>query len=110
MIRNPTECERKQHGRRSLGLVFGADLVDRPKPAPDLFLLAARRMGASPPRCLVIEDSVPGVTAAIPAGVRAIGFYGGAHCLEGHEQQLVMAGASAVFNNMNDLKHLIADR
>jgi HAD superfamily hydrolase (TIGR01509 family) len=90
--------------------VFGADLVDRPKPAPDLFLLAARRIGVSPPRCLVIEDSVPGVNAAIAAGMRAIGFYGGAHCFKGHEQQLVAAGASAVFNNMNDLKRLIADR
>jgi HAD superfamily hydrolase (TIGR01509 family) len=58
--------------------VFGADLVDRPKPAPDLFLFAAERMGVAPSRCLVIEDSAPGVTAAIAAGMRAIGFYGGA--------------------------------
>jgi hypothetical protein len=42
--------------------------------------------------------------------MRAIGFYGGAHCFEGHEQRLIAVGASAVFNNMNDLKHLIADR
>jgi len=90
--------------------IFGADLVDRPKPSPDLFLLAARRIGVSPPQCLVIEDSVPGITAAIAAGMRAIGFYGAAHCFEGHEQQLVAAGASAVFNNINDLKRLIVDR
>jgi HAD superfamily hydrolase (TIGR01509 family) len=77
--------------------VFGADLVDRPKPAPDLFLLAAQRMGVSPPRCVVIEDSVPGVTAAIAAGMRAIGFCGGAHYFQGYDQQLVAAGASAVF-------------
>jgi HAD superfamily hydrolase (TIGR01509 family) len=87
--------------------VFGADLVDRPKPAPDLFLFAAERMGVAPSRCLVIEDSVPGVTAATEAGMRAIGFYGGAHCFDGYEQQLTAAGAIAVFNDMNDLMRLI---
>ena len=86
--------------------VFGADLVGRPKPAPDLFLLAAERMGVAPPRCLVIEDTVPGVTASIAAGMRA-GFYGGAHCFEDHEQQLTAAAATAVFNHMKELLRLI---
>ena len=43
---------------------FGADLVAQPKPAPDLFLLAAERMRVEPSRCIVIEDSATGVQAA----------------------------------------------
>jgi beta-phosphoglucomutase-like phosphatase (HAD superfamily) len=59
---------------------------------------------------VVIEDSVPGVTAAIAAGMRAIGFCGGAHCFQGYDQQLVAAGASTVFNAMSDLNGLLANR
>ena len=44
--------------------IFSATQVKRGKPAPDLFLFAAEQMQASPARCLVIEDSVPGITGA----------------------------------------------
>ena len=64
--------------------IFSATMVARGKPAPDLFLLAAERMGVSPPRCVVIEDSAPGVEAAVAAGMTAIGFTGGSHCGAGH--------------------------
>lgn len=49
---------------RLAGRIFGADQVDRPKPSPDLFLLAARRSGVAPGACLVVEDSARGVAAA----------------------------------------------
>ena len=58
--------------------------VARGKPAPDLFLFAAEQMKAAPERCLVIEDSVPGITGAVAAGMTVLGFHGGSHCRPGH--------------------------
>ncbi|MGB6230983.1 MAG: HAD family hydrolase [Litorimonas sp.] len=56
------------------GRIFSAVDVARPKPAPDLFLHAARTMGADPSRCTVIEDSATGIEAGIAAGMRVVGF------------------------------------
>jgi HAD superfamily hydrolase (TIGR01509 family) len=52
--------------------VHGRDMVARPKPAPDLFLRAARGLGADPARCLVFEDSDTGVAAALEAGMTVV--------------------------------------
>ena len=60
-----------QLAARFAALAFGDD-VERSKPAPDLFLLAARRIGAEPEDCLVLEDSEAGVRAAHAAGMRVI--------------------------------------
>lgn len=57
-------------------VLFSAEEVRHGKPAPDLFLHAAMRMGHEPSRCLVIEDSVPGVQAAVAAGMPVIGYAG----------------------------------
>lgn len=57
-------------------MLFSAEEVRAGKPAPDLFLHAASRMGHEPSRCLVIEDSVPGVQAAVRAGMAVIGYAG----------------------------------
>ena len=59
--------------------LFSAQMVGRGKPAPDLFLHAAREMGHEPASCLVIEDSVPGVQAAVAAGMPVIGYAGDPH-------------------------------
>jgi len=59
--------------------VFTASEVKHGKPAPDLFLHAARKMGVEPARCLVIEDSVPGVAAAIAARMPVLRYTGGEH-------------------------------
>lgn len=64
---------------RFLPRVFTASLVPRGKPAPDLFLHAAAAMGARPDRCLVIEDSRPGILAARAAGMEVIFYAGGSH-------------------------------
>lgn len=58
--------------RRFEGRIFSADMVARPKPAPDLFRHAADTMGARPARCLVIEDSPPGVRGGLAAGMNTI--------------------------------------
>lgn len=83
--------------------LFGADLVDQPKPAPDIYLLAARTMGVAPSRCLVVEDSVPGVTAAVAAGMTVIGFLGASHVRPGHDQRLRNAGAATAIDHMDAL-------
>lgn len=59
--------------------LFTASQVARGKPAPDLFLYAARAMGAAPERCLVIEDSLTGIRAAQAAGMTVWRFVGGSH-------------------------------
>jgi len=58
------------------GRMFNAAMVARGKPAPDLFLHAAKEMGHAPEACLVIEDSLPGVQAAVAAGMPVIGYAG----------------------------------
>ena len=57
--------------------IFSAYSVARPKPAPDLFLHAATVCGFAPDACVVVEDSVPGVTAGRAAGMRTLGYSGG---------------------------------
>jgi len=63
--------------------IFSAGVVARGKPFPDLFLHAAAQMRVDPRRCVVVEDSIPGVTAAVAANMRVIGFAGGSHCRAG---------------------------
>jgi len=83
--------------------VYSAVEVARGKPAPDLFLHAAARLGAAPADCLVIEDSVAGVRAAKEASMPVFGFCGGGHCRPGHAQRLLAEGAAAVFDHMDEL-------
>ncbi len=83
--------------------LYTAQMVDRGKPAPDLFLYAARRMQADPARTLVIEDSVSGVRAAKAAGMTAWGFVGGSHYrARDGAASLHDAGADRVFARMAD--------
>ena len=86
--------------------LFSATMVRRGKPHPDLFLLAAARMGAAPADCVVVEDSVPGVEAARAAAMRVLGYAGGSHVADGHARRLSAAGAT-VFADMADLPDLI---
>ena len=87
--------------------IFSPTQVERGKPAPDLFLFAAGQMQASPARCLVIEDSVPGITGARAAGMTVLGFHGGSHCRPGYGDTLRAAGAIATFDDMRQLPGLI---
>jgi HAD superfamily hydrolase (TIGR01509 family) len=87
--------------------IFSAVMVARGKPAPDLFLFAARAMRADPARTVVVEDSVPGVRAAVLAGMAVIGFRGGSHCPAGHEDILRRNGATTVIADFRDLPRSI---
>jgi HAD superfamily hydrolase (TIGR01509 family) len=89
--------------------LFSASQVAHGKPAPDLFLFAAAEMGVPPSRCLVIEDSLPGVTAARAAGMAVLGFHGGAHCGPDTAKALKDAGATATFDDMRQLPELIVN-
>lgn len=92
---------------RVAGKIFSADMVDLPKPAPDLYLLASASMRVPPERCLAIEDSSAGVRAAIAAGVRVIGFVGASHIPPTHATHLMQIGAVAVARRMSDLPSLV---
>ena len=80
----------------------------RAKPAPDIFIEAARRAGADPALCLVIEDSVTGVTAAAMAGCPVLGFTGTHHEPHAHGRALRHAGAGSVFTRMAELPGLVS--
>ena len=107
--------EKIQHGLTCAGLydrlaphIFSATQVERGKPAPDLFLFAAERMQVSPERCLVIEDSVPGVVAGRAAGMTVIGFTGTARAADRRPERLRAAGADCLLDRMADLPALVA--
>lgn len=87
--------------------VFCSKLVARGKPAPDLFLYAAKTMGADPSATVVVEDSVVGIKAAKAAGMTAVGFVGGLHHMPPSEEALVAAGADHIAETMAEVKALI---
>ncbi|MGW0769681.1 HAD family hydrolase [Streptomyces sp. NPDC002676] len=100
--------ERIRVGHRTTGLdrwfederIFSAQDVGRGKPAPDLFLYAAERMGVPPRRCLVIEDSPLGVQAAVAAGMDVYGFTAMTPAAK-------LAGAQQLFSTMGELADLL---
>jgi HAD superfamily hydrolase (TIGR01509 family) len=82
--------------------IFSATDVERGKPAPDLFLFAARTLGAEPSRCAVVEDSVYGVEAALAAGMLPFAYAGGVTAAD----RLARPGA-VVFTDMRQLPDLL---
>ncbi|QKW08337.1 HAD family hydrolase [Streptomyces sp. NA04227] len=100
--------DRIRVGHRSTGLakwfdrerVFSSQDVGRGKPAPDLFLYAAERMGVAPDRCAVVEDSPLGVRAALAAGMDVFGFT----AMTPSER---LEGATQLFDGMGELARLL---
>ncbi|MCS2608841.1 HAD family hydrolase [Halomonas dongshanensis] len=88
--------------------IFSADQVRAPKPDPALYLLAAAELGVAPHCCLVVEDSVAGVSAASAAEMRVIGFTGASHVAPDQAARLLAAGAWQVIAHMEQLPALIA--
>ncbi|UFQ17276.1 MULTISPECIES: HAD family hydrolase [Streptomyces] len=101
--------ERIRVGHRAAGLdkwfdekrVFSSQDVGRGKPAPDLFLHAAKRMGVAPGRCVVVEDSPLGVQAAVAAGMDVYGFT----AMTPAER---LSGATQLFGDLKELPSLLA--
>ncbi|QND53733.1 HAD family phosphatase [Phyllobacterium sp. 628] len=83
--------------------IYSSSMVKRGKPAPDLFLHAAREMSFDPSTCVVIEDSPFGIEGAVAAGMTAIGYTGGAHTYASHTETLLDKGAAAVFSEWKDI-------
>ena len=83
--------------------VHSADDVDNAKPAPDLYLRAARGLGVEPAKSLAIEDSASGVRSAVAAGMTCWGYTGGEHCPPGHAARLRAAGAAAVYDHFDGI-------
>ncbi|MGX8009183.1 HAD family hydrolase [Mesorhizobium sp. ORM8.1] len=92
------------------GRIFsGLDIPSKkPKPAPDVFLYAAEKLGANPRNTFVIEDSVHGIAGARAAGMRVIGFTGASHSYPGHADALTEAGAETVIRRWPELNSTIA--
>ncbi len=99
-----------RHSLRITGLtryfehICSADDVSAGKPAPDLFLLAAKTLSVPPAACVVIEDSLPGVRGAVAAGMRAFGY-----CERSADAALAAAGATT-FRDMRQLPALLKGR
>ncbi|MBV9332364.1 MAG: HAD-IA family hydrolase [Alphaproteobacteria bacterium] len=89
--------------------VYSADHVTHAKPAPDLFLYAAAALEVAPERCLVFEDSVNGILAARAAGMRAVGFAGGAHMDETARARLLAAGAESLAASWEEARAILAE-
>ncbi|MDQ0762971.1 HAD family hydrolase [Streptomyces canus] len=100
--------ERIRVGHRATGLdrwfaderIFSSQDVGRGKPAPDLFLYAAERMGVEPGRCVVIEDSPLGVQAAVAAGMDVYGFTAMTPAAK-------LEGGTQLFSDMGELADLL---
>jgi HAD superfamily hydrolase (TIGR01509 family) len=84
------------------GKLFSVTEVEKPKPAPDVFLHAAARHGIAPADCVVVEDTPTGITAAVAAGMTVCGY-----AALTPEHRLRAAGAHAIFNDMAQLPALI---
>lgn len=89
------------------GRVFSASNVARGKPHPDIFLHAAEQLGIAPGDCIVIEDSVGGVSAGRAAGAIVIGLTAASHIQPGHDARLKQAGADNVVASFAELDRVI---
>ena len=86
----------------------GAEHVSRGKPAPDLYLYGAERLGVAIEGCAIIEDSPVGATGAVASGGYVIGLVAGTHCAPGHADRLRAIGVDAVARDFAEVSALLA--
>ena len=86
----------------------GKTHVTRGKPAPDLYLYAARRLGVAIERCVIIEDSPVGATGAVASGAHVIGLVAGEHCAPGHGEKLRAIGVHDIARNFDEVRDLLS--
>lgn len=91
--------------------VFSGTDIGKPKPAPDVYLLAAQSLNTKAENCLVIEDSETGIKAGVNAEMTVFGYTGASHVIDkcSQTEKLLNAGAILVFNDMAELPKLIED-
>ena len=90
------------------GLIFsGHEHVARGKPAPDIYLLAAEKMGVAIARTVIIEDSPIGVTGAVASGAEVIGLCAGRHCGPDHGARLRALGVHHLATSFDEVAGLI---
>lgn len=87
--------------------IFTKSQVTRGKPAPDLFLFAAEQMGVSPDACVVIEDSIAGVTAGLAANMETIGIIGVSHDPDQVKENMKNAGVRHILDTWPEIVNLI---
>ena len=85
----------------------GREHVTRGKPAPDLYLHAAAELGVPIEDCVILEDSPVGVQGALASGARVIGLVAGAHCFEGHDQDLRRLGLAEIAYSFDEVRELL---
>ena len=85
----------------------GREHVARGKPAPDLYLHAADRLGVPIARCAIIEDSPVGATGAVASGGYVIGLTAGSHCGPGHADRLRALGVHAIAGSFDEISALL---
>jgi len=83
------------------GHIYSASQVKRGKPYPDIYLYAAAQMDCDPARCLVIEDSLPGVKGAVAAGMEVL-----AYSVRGQDKKLAVAGGMVISSLHDVIKYL----
>jgi HAD superfamily hydrolase (TIGR01509 family) len=88
-------------------LYSAAEHVGRGKPFPDIYLHAARALGAKPSEVLVLEDTMPGVKAARAAGMTVVGLCAGTHCGLGYGERLRSAGAHLIASTYTEVLEFI---
>jgi HAD superfamily hydrolase (TIGR01509 family) len=86
----------------------GKEHVERGKPAPDLYLHAATKLGVPIGECVIIEDSKVGAAAGLASGGRVIGLAAGSHCLDGHGDMLRGVGVTEIAHDFEELRRLIS--
>ena len=87
--------------------LFSAQTVPRPKPAPDLFHLAASTLQFDAADCIVVEDSVPGINAAKNAGMKVIGFSGAKHFVPSLAEKLKQARPDFLCSSTEELRKML---
>ncbi|MEA1072425.1 HAD family phosphatase [Sphingomonas sp. LY160] len=89
-------------------LYSGREHVERGKPAPDLYLHAARQLDVPIEQCVIIEDSAVGATGAVASGATVIGFLGADHIGEGHAERLQDIGVHHLASTFDEVARLLA--
>lgn len=85
----------------------GREHVERGKPAPDLYLHAAHKLGVDIAATVIIEDSKIGATGALASGASVIGLAAGRHCFDGHAEALRSVGVRQVAHDFGEVARLV---